>query len=514
MYFERVSAVLRSLRFRLMLWNVAAGVLTGMGILLAVREGVRYTLVADLDQVLRADMAEIQLYFEAPGGDDLEAPGDDDWRVLQEEMERKASGHEYQGWFVQFYDRQGRPTWASRNAPALPAPTAQQQAARTFRSGDARVRYDRLPRGLDRAAAASVGCSEQFIARDMQRIDRLVMIVGGVMVLVAPIGGYLLAGRTTRILANLIHTTDRLRPSELKERLPIRGTGDELDALARTVNGLLDRLADYLRQKHDFLANAAHELRTPLAAIRSSVEVAASGQRSEAEYRELLDVVIEQCMALESLVNQLLLLSESDADRLITSSETVPLDGVVQRAVEMFQGVAEDQGLELICHPLPATIVAGNRQHLRQVLNNLLDNAVKFTAAKFTESNNSHSSSSPPASLDRGRIEVRLARDEAAQAARLTVADNGVGIPAEAQPHLFQRFFRVDRSRSREGGMGGTGLGLSICRAIVQAHRGSIEVASNVGEGTTVTVVLPLAKVDDSPGNRQLPRSRQGELVR
>jgi signal transduction histidine kinase len=148
------------------------------------------------------------------------------------------------------------------------------------------------------------------------------------------------------------------------------------------------------------------------------------------------------------------------------------------------------------------------------VLNNLLDNAVKFTAAKFTESNNSHSSSSPPASLDRGRIEVRLARDEAAQAARLTVADNGVGIPAEAQPHLFQRFFRVDRSRSREGGMGGTGLGLSICRAIVQAHRGSIEVASNVGEGTTVTVVLPLAKVDDSPGNRQLPRSRQGELVR
>jgi signal transduction histidine kinase len=322
-------------------------------------------------------------------------------------------------------------------------------------------------------------------------------------VLIAPVGGYLLAGRTTRILANLIHRTDRLRPSELKERLPIRGTGDELDSLARTVNGLLDRLADYLQQKHDFLANAAHELRTPLAAIRSSVEVAASGQLSEAEYHELLAVVIEQCTALESLVNQLLLLAESDADRLMTSSEVVPLDEVVQRAVEMFQGVAEDRGIELVGHWPPHAPVGGNRHYLRQVLNNLLDNAIKFTGLR-------HSTDS---SGTGGRVEVKLLRDDARHQAILTVADNGVGIPADAVPQLFQRFFRVDRSRSREDGLGGSGLGLSICRAIVEAHRGSIDVQSTLGEGTTITLVLPLASHDESPGDCQAMPARVGALV-
>jgi signal transduction histidine kinase len=256
------------------------------------------------------------------------------------------------------------------------------------------------------------------------------------------------------------------------------------------------------------LANAAHELRTPLAAIRSSVEVAASGQRSEAEYRELLEVVIEQCSALESLVNQLLLLAESDADRLITSSEVVAFDEVVQRTVEMFQGVAEDRGIELVFNWPPSAPVAGNRHHLRQVLNNLLDNAIKFTATRFSETTSENGKS-----VNGGRIEVKLLRDDARHQAVLTVADNGVGIPAEALPQMFQRFYRVDRSRTREGGLGGTGLGLSICRAIVQAHRGSIEISSVQGEGTTITLVLPLAPMDEMRMERQSLRESRPEAV-
>lgn len=491
MSFERLSAAVRSLRFRLMLWNVAAGVLTGLGILIAVREGVRLTLVAELDQVLREDLKEIQLYFQSPG--------DNDWALLQEDLDRKASGHDFHGWFVQFYDAQGKLTWASKGAPRLPVLGPQQKAAGQFRIDQYRLRYAELPRQVEQAAAAAVGCNEQFIARDMTRIDRLVLLVGGVIVLVAPIGGYLLAGRTTRILANLIHTTDRLRPSELKERLPIRGTGDELDAMARTVNGLLDRIADYLKQKHDFLANAAHELRTPLAAIRSSVEVALSGERSEQEYRELLDVVIDQCTALEALVNQLLLLAESDADRLMTSSEAISLDEVVQRAVDMFEGVAEDRGIELIFNWPTPILVVGNRHRLRQVLNNLLDNAIKYTAARHP---------APPGEDDAqplggGRIEVQLARHGESQTARLTIRDNGIGISPEALPHVFERFYRGDRARTREGTTGGTGLGLSICQAIVQAHQGSIRVASTPREGTTFTVELPLAIPIDAPTERE-----------
>jgi signal transduction histidine kinase len=307
----------------------------------------------------------------------------------------------------------------------------------------------------------------------------------------------LLAGRTTRILADLIHTTDRLRPSELKERLPIRGTGDELDALARTINGLLDRIGDYLQQKHDFLANAAHELRTPLAAIRSSVEVAASGKPSEREFRELLDEVIEQCSALQSLVNQLLLLAESDADRLLTSAEPVSLDELVGRAIDMFQGVAEFHGIELVANRLLPIAVIGNRHRLRQVLNNLLDNAIKFTAAR--------SGDSPPAGGQQpagtGRIDVRLVRDDQRQVAVLRVADNGIGIASESLPKVFDRFYRADRSRQREGGPGGSGLGLSICQAIVAAHHGTIGVTSEPGRGTTFTITLPLAPAafDGSP---------------
>jgi signal transduction histidine kinase len=478
MSFERLSTFARSLRFRLTLWNVAAGLLTGLGILVVVREGVRFTLEAELDQVLREDLQEIGLHVSA--GDNF------DWTGLQAEMDRKARGHAFHGWFVQFYDPSGQPSWASVNTPRLPAPTREQRLARAFVHGDFRLAYADLPRAVPQAAAATVGCSENSIDRDMARIDRLVLVVGGAVLLIVPFAGYVLAGRTTRILADLIRKTEGLRPAELTERLPIRGTGDELDSLAHTINGLLDRIADYLEQKHDFLANAAHELRTPLAAIRSSVEVALSGERSEAEYQELLDDVIEQCSALQSLVNQLLLLSETEGDRSITAAEMVQLDELVRRAIDMFQGVAEFHEIRLSLHaPSPVTVV-GSRTHLRQVLNNLLDNAIKFTAAR-TDAGVDSKARRP------GVVEVQLLRDDTAGVASLTVADTGVGIAATDLPHVFDRFFRADKARTREGGPGGTGLGLSICQAIVHTHHGTIQATSSVGTGTTFIVQLPLA---------------------
>jgi len=494
-FIKRASATARSLRFRLMLWNIAAGVLTGLGILLAVREGVRYTLINDLDQALREDLTEIKAYFQPPG--------QQDWQILHDELNRKAATHDYHGWFVQFLDRSGRPAWSSQNTPPdLSRFSEGQKSSGIFHVDQFRIRYEPLEDAAG-VAAVAVGCNEAFIARDMARIDRLVVIVGSIIVLVTPIGGYLLAGRTTKILADLIHTTDRLRPSELKERLPIRGTGDELDALARTINGLLDRIADYLQQKHDFLANAAHELRTPLAAIRSSVEVAASGQRNEAEYRELLDEVIEQCSALQSLVNQLLLLAESDADRLITSAEPVSLDELVARSIDMFQGVAEYRGIRLTASRPPPIAVVGNRHHLRQVLNNLLDNAIKFTAARF-DLDDEDQGAEGQRPEGGGRIDVQLLRDDDRQQAVLRIADNGVGIAAESVPRVFDRFYRADKARFREGGPGGTGLGLSICRAIIAAHHGTIAVTSEPGQGTTFTITLPLAPMVEQPAARGL----------
>jgi signal transduction histidine kinase len=469
MFFERLSAIARTLRFRLMLWNAFAVILTGLGILVSVREGVRVTLVRDLDRILEEDVREISLGFSEEAGVN--------WELLTEELDRKARGHEFHGWFVQFYDAAGQTVWSSDNTPKLNGPPAHEEEPLSV--GGYRLVVRSLPGADARARSVCVGAQQALISRDLARIDRLVLMVFGGVLVAAPLGGYLLAGSATRPLARMIGTTEGLRPTQLAERLEIRGTGDELDALANRINSLLDRIGDYLRQKHDFLANAAHELRTPLAAIRATVEVAQRGKRTIEEYQELLDQVIDECSALETLVNQLLLLAETDADRLKAYSDRVALDQVVAGAVEMFRGAAESRGLALTVSPLPPIAVVGNRHHLRQVLNNLLDNAIKFTAAHHGNG--------------RGEIAVTFLRDDYRQVARLEVRDNGPGIPPEDLPHVFDRFYRVDRSRSRDEGAGGSGLGLSICQAILEAHHGQIAVDSAPGKGTTFTITLPLA---------------------
>jgi heavy metal sensor kinase len=471
MRFERLSATSRTLRFRLMLWNAFAVIVTGVAILLCVREGVRVTLVRDLDRILEEDLKEITLGFVEEAGID--------WDLLTDELDRKARGHEFHGWFVQFYDAAGKTVWSSANTPRL---ARLGQLANEPRSvGDYRVLTRELPSGDARARSASVGAQQALISRDLARIDRLVFTVFCGVLLAAPLGGYLLAGSATRPLAKMIQTTEGLRPTQLAERLEIRGTGDELDALAARINSLLDRIGDYLQQKHDFLANAAHELRTPLAAIRATVEVALSTPRTVEEYQELLAQVIDECSSLEQLVNQLLLLAETDADRLKAYADRVALDQVLAGAVDMFRGAAESRGLTLNASAFPPAPIAGNRHHLRQVVNNLLDNAIKFTAAHYGNG-------------DRGQIDVLLLRDDYRHVARLTIRDNGPGIPTEHLPHIFDRFYRVDRGRSRGDGAGGSGLGLSICQAIIEAHHGTIEVASTPGEGTIFTITLPLAQ--------------------
>lgn len=493
MFFIPLPSQFRSLRTRLMLWNAGAVAATGLMILLAVRTLVQGTLISDLDEVLREDLLEINLHFANNHAYD--------WAIVTEELDRKAEGHNFHRWFVQFFDEQDQPTWYSGSAPTLPPLTTQQKREKTFTVGEYRVSYSKLERPLKEGAAVVVGCSQSYVSRDMGTIDRLVGSLGFFVLLVSPLVGHLLTSRVIQPLATMIQTTARLHPGEFGERLPIRGTGDELDSLAQTINGLLDRIASYLQQEHDFLANAAHELRTPLAAIRSSVEVALGVERTDEEYREILGLVIEQCSSLQTLVNQLLLLAETEGERLQTDFEPVRFDQLVSRVVEMFEGVADERGIELKLAEMPDVTVPGNRHHLRQVISNLLDNAIKFTAA------GPRSEGCQPGDTKHvGCVTVELARDDESKMAHLRVRDNGVGIAPSDQPQVFDRFFRTDKARARDGGAGGTGLGLSICKAIVEAHGGRITVESELGTGSVFTVSLPLAAVtppesgdDDEP---------------
>jgi signal transduction histidine kinase len=263
-----------------------------------------------------------------------------------------------------------------------------------------------------------------------------------------------------------------MRPSRLNERLPIRGAGDELDQLSREINHFLDQIAGYLERHREFIGNAAHELRSPLTAIQISVDLALSKNRSPEEYQDLLCTLSDECEELRVLVNQLLTLAENDAVGLERPADAARLDELVAKSLEVFTAVAEDREITLRADVQDAVIVAGDAARLRQVMTNLLDNALKFT---------------PPS----GEVTVTLQIDAGHRCAVLTVGDTGIGIPPDELPRIFDRFYQVDKSHQRRG-QHGNGLGLSIVQSIVQLHAGDVAVESEPSRGTTFRVTLPL----------------------
>lgn len=490
MRFERLKTLSKTLRFRLLLWNAGVVMLIAFVSLLGLREGVRYTLIHEEDVRLAQDLREIEMGIvalnvtaenirtAAAGGHAPEASN------LLAELNRKAEGHAQRGWFIQLLDRQGDEIWASVNTPE-PRPTM--PATDDFQPvtvGNFRMVENRSTSEGFAPVVVRLGVSNDYLNRDMARINRLVLLVGGVTTFVALLAGYWLTDRATRPLHAMIRTASNLRPSQLDQRLPIRRTGDEIDQVSQTINGLLDRIATYLGQREDFLANSAHELRTPIAAIRSSAEVALGGRRSNREYEELLEEVIEECGTLETLVNQLLLLAETESEQLESDGEAVNLTRIVERSVDMFEGLTEDRGIQLTWNDPPPLFVHGVPHHLRQVLNNLIDNAIKFTPTG-------------------GSVRVELKSAAEMSEVVLRVQDSGVGIPPADLENVFERFFRVDRSRTRGTDTRGTGLGLSITRAVVLAHGGEITVESEPGTGTTFTVRFPQSSKPESERNSE-----------
>lgn len=454
-----------TLRFRLTVWNTAVVLSMILFTLGGVREGLRLTIRHETDALLVEEINEVKLTIEQlyPDRDRIFA-----------ELERKATSHTHRGLYIRLFDEAEQPLWNSAGSPPLKYPTTlftrqlEPLDVDDYRLVHVTVKKPGVPYWTIR-----IGTSFKAVENDVAQLTRLMLLVGVIALIVAPLGGYWLAGRATRPIAQIIDTTARLHPSSLDERLPLRATDDELDRLSATINGFLDRIAAYLAQMREFTANAAHELRSPLAAIQSSLEVTLNADRPVDEYKEQLLGVLEQCDNLSVLVNQLLLLAESDAGLLQFGDQPVRLDELTRKACDMFQGVAETGDIRFRIIRLEAALVQGDALRLRQVINNLLDNAIKFT---------------PPG----GEVQVEVRRNAAVNEAVLRVRDTGIGIPAEDVPRIFERFFRGDKARGREETSRGSGLGLAICQSIVAAHHGRIDVHSMVGSGTTFTIALPL----------------------
>jgi two-component system heavy metal sensor histidine kinase CusS len=451
-------------RFRIALWNTFGVAGIALAALFAVRQGIWWTMLQETDGLLLEDVREIELAIN-------ELPRDEFAR-LTDELRRKALGHRAHDWFVILLDLKGDVLWQS-NTPPVELPDLKRVTTRgRYTIDNTRFLCVAVQPNEHDIQRISVGASLDHLLADVSRFDKLVLAASGSILLLSPLFGYLLAGRATRDVQIMSDTAARLKPAALDERLPLRGTNDEFDRLALTINSLLDRIALYIAQKRDFLADAAHELRTPLAAIHSAIEVALTKPRGEEEYRRLLEDVMDEGESLEMLVNQLLLMSEAAARPHVGEPTEVNLSDVVAKSVDMFSGVAEAREITLTAEISRGIFIVGNKAHLRQLLNNLLDNAIKY-------------------SPDKSQVLVRLVIDSAEHVILLSVADKGPGIPAPDIPQLFDRFFRVDRSRSRDERKG-TGLGLSICKTIVEAHNGTITCASTAGQGTTMTVRFPL----------------------
>jgi heavy metal sensor kinase len=298
---------------------------------------------------------------------------------------------------------------------------------------------------------------------------RIQLLLGlPLVLLLAGAGGFFLANRALRPIDDITCTARAIGVSDLSRRLDYQGPLDEVGRLAHTFNRMLDRLQDAFARERRFTADAAHELRTPLAVLKGHIGVILGRPRSPATYEHALRDLEREVDRLIRLTTDLLFLSRLDQGRLSWQPEVIGLGELLTAVVEQVQPLADEKSLALTTTIAPNLDVEGNADHLIRLFLNLLDNAIKYTPAG-------------------GKIHVAAERD--GTGIEIVVQDTGPGIPADELPHLFERFYRVDADRSRK--TGGAGLGLAIAHEIARSHNGDLSVQSGQNRGTTFTVHLP-----------------------
>jgi heavy metal sensor kinase len=299
-------------------------------------------------------------------------------------------------------------------------------------------------------------------------------------------GGYWLMRRALRPIDNITTRAEGITSTHLSERLPVIQTGDELERLSTSLNRMIARLDDAFQQINRFSADASHELRTPLTILNLELEGIAQSPRLPADLADQIGSALEETHRLSWIVENLLTIARLDAGELRMEKAALDLGELASSTADQMRLLAEEKSLSMLYEVTRGLLVDGDRPWLKQVVVNLIDNAIKYTP-------------------EGGSIEIRVHRSQ--NAAVLEVIDSGVGISAESLPHLFERFYRADKARSRNSG--GAGLGLAIVKAICSAHGAEIRIMSTEGRGSTFVVELPLASTRFEP----LPASGRPVVV-
>ena len=308
---------------------------------------------------------------------------------------------------------------------------------------------------------------------DLEDIRTVLLGSIPVVLLVAGGAGWFMARKSLHPVMSMAERAREIGTTNLDQRLPVANPRDELGRLASTFNELLGRLNTAFTQQRQFMADASHELKTPLVTIRAATDVTLQqATRSETEYRDALTMINDQALRLSRIVEDMFTLARADAGHLPLRTTTFYLD-------ELLSGVAAEASLrgaarQVVVSVSGATDVAcvGDEELIRRLFNNLVDNALRYSPASQT-------------------VDVFLDITPAGRG-RVTVTDHGPGIPEESRPHIFERFFRDDKARSRSTpGGSGAGLGLAIARWVAEAHGGTLTLVESDSRGTTFAAELP-----------------------
>jgi len=465
-----------SIRWKLTLWYGGVLAVVLMLFSVVVYSVMRHQLLGRIDQGLQEELADVL----------SEVRRHKDSANLLEWLNRRFAHHE--GFDFEITDSGGErfftnPRLIERSLSFADASSEETSPRLQTVQVDSQGRWRVIAaqaNGPEGTLTIKVGRSLALFEHESRELLFTFLLTGPLTLLVAVSGGYFLARRALGPVHAITQTARQISADRLSERISVDNPDDELGTLAETLNGMIERLERSFTEMRRFTADAAHELRTPLAVIRNDAEVALRSARSPEEYTRVLENLLEETDRLSTMADQLLFLCRHDAGLQPRTDETVLMSDLLADVVSNMQPLAQEKDVTLTLnssqpHLHDDSRLKGDSRQLRRVFYNLLDNAIKYTP--------SGGEVSVTRQVDDGNLTVR-------------VTDTGIGIAPEHIPSIFERFFRVDPSRLGE--VNGVGLGLSICQSVVRGMRGDISVESTIGRGTVITVRLPLSPAEAS----------------
>ena len=458
-----------SLRVRLTAWYFGVVALSFLLISVVAVYGMDRSIQGAVDSALLERASAVQRLIEREvRSDSLED--------LKDEL-REHSGLSSADQLMQVADAQGNWLYRSRSLVSHPIPLQHQDQTYTDRFAGLllRVRSERvLVNGQWFSIQVATPMHEFHEA--VEHFRSLLIIAAPFLLVCATAGGYFMSRRALSPVQKIIGAAENIGATNLSSRLVVPNTADELQRLSETLNNMLSRIESAFQRIAQFTADASHELRTPLAILRTRTELALRRPRSESEYREVLQQLLHGLERGSDLVERLMLLARADSGDPILQRERIRLDLILGSVCEQGATLAAAKDLRFQAQLSPDGLpIEGDADFLERLFLILIDNAIKYTrpGGEIGVSSQIEAGSAPD------KFDVII-----------SVRDTGIGVSGADLPHLFERFYRVDKARSRESG--GAGLGLAIGRWIARAHRGDIEVESVLGKGSVFRVRLPL----------------------